>query len=99
MRLPEAFQHFLRFKYRFQGPIDLTTYSLDTSAHPENVHEAVVQEVIHVVRQAFNARYAQILDPVSAVRSRLAFHDATPSRGGKHMLLFDISEGYKLESW
>jgi hypothetical protein len=72
----EALQHFPRFKNSFPGQVDMSICALDASAHLGNIDEAVVEHVIDVVRYAFDGRDAQILDPLSAVRIRVTFHDA-----------------------
>jgi hypothetical protein len=42
MLSPEAFQHLPRFKNSFPRLADLRICALDASAHPGDIHEAVV---------------------------------------------------------
>src|SRR5262249_6123173 len=49
---PHALQQVVRSKDRFFGRVDLRIHTLDASKHPENVHEAAVQHVVDLVRQA-----------------------------------------------
>ena len=51
--------------------------SVNASAHLYNIREAVMQETVDVIRQTFAIRDAQILDPLSAARSRQALPDAS----------------------
>ena len=87
-------QYFVRFKNSFHGLVDKSIYAVDASAHHDNIHEAVVQHVVNVVRQAFDSRNAQILDPLSTARIRVAFHAAQPqpARRDKPTTLLDLME-------
>src|SRR5215475_5187059 len=60
-----ALQRVARLMDRLHGLFDKHVCTLDTSAHPENVHEAVVQHVVDVVGEALDGGAAHIFDAPS----------------------------------